>query len=154
MAFRLRGFDYTRPFYYMVTLKRRSGLAAFSAIGERGVVENAITRAFDATIKNFHLKWPVVEPIWCFAVMPDHVHLLVKLAAGERKMALGSVVFQLMKALTAAYWRSWPGQNRGPARRSWPGQNRDPVLLRGAPSPRIPRVPSPRSSSANGTTGS
>lgn len=104
MAFRLRGFDYTRPFYYMVTLKRRSGLAAFSAIGERGVVENAITRAFDATIKSFHLKWPVVEPIWCFAVMPDHVHLLLKLAAGERKMALGSVVFQLMKALTAAYW--------------------------------------------------
>ena len=29
---RLRGFDYKRPFFYMVTLKRLPGLAAFSQI--------------------------------------------------------------------------------------------------------------------------
>ena len=29
---RLRGFDYKRPFFYMVTLKRLPGLTAFSQI--------------------------------------------------------------------------------------------------------------------------
>ncbi len=38
---RLPGFDYTRPFFYMVTLKRLPGLAAFSAISPEGeLVEN------------------------------------------------------------------------------------------------------------------
>ena len=31
---RLRGFDYKRPFFYMVTLKRLPGLAAFSQISD------------------------------------------------------------------------------------------------------------------------
>ena len=43
---RLRGFDYKSPYFYMVTLKRLKGLAAFSEIGPNGLVENAITRAF------------------------------------------------------------------------------------------------------------
>ena len=34
---RLPGFDYTRPFFYMVTLKRLPGLAAFSEISPEGV---------------------------------------------------------------------------------------------------------------------
>lgn len=42
---RLRGFDYKSPYFYMVTLKRLKGLAAFSEIGPNGLVENAITRA-------------------------------------------------------------------------------------------------------------
>ena len=75
MGVRLSGFDYTRPYYYMVTLRRLDGLAAFSAIDATGVVENAITRAFHAIIKNFHLQWFVVEPIWCYVIMPDHIHL-------------------------------------------------------------------------------
>jgi len=119
MAFRLTGFDYTRPFYYMVTLKRRAGLAAFSAIDETGVVENAITQAFHSVIKNFHHKWFVVEPIWCYVIMPDHIHLLIKLAAGEKKMALGSVVHQLMRALARAYWESAPTE-RGRATQGAP----------------------------------
>ena len=31
---RLKGFNYRRPFFYMVTLKRRAGLSAFSQITE------------------------------------------------------------------------------------------------------------------------
>ena len=103
MGVRLSGFDYTRPYYYMVTLRRLDGLAAFSAIDATGVVENAITRAFHAIIKNFHLQWYVVEPIWCYVIMPDHIHLLIKLAAGEKRLALGTIVHQLMRALARAY---------------------------------------------------
>ena len=103
MGVRLNGFDYTRPYYYMVTLRRHDGLAAFSAIDATGVVENAITRAFHAVIKNFHLQWHVVEPIWCYVIMPDHIHLLIKLAAGKKRLALGTVVHQLMRALARAY---------------------------------------------------
>ena len=103
MGVRLSGFDYTRPYYYMVTLRRLDGLAAFSAIDATGVVENAITRAFHAVIKNFHLQWYVVEPIWCYVIMPDHIHLLIKLAAGEKRLALGTIVHQLMRALAREY---------------------------------------------------
>ena len=103
MGVRLSGFDYTRPYYYMVTLRRLDGLAAFSAIDATGAVENAITRAFHAVIKNFHLQWHVVEPIWCYVIMPDHIHLLIKLAAGEKRLALGTIVHQLMRALARAY---------------------------------------------------
>ena len=103
MGIRLSGFDYTRPYYYMVTLHRLDGLAAFSAIDATGVVENAITRAFHAIIKNFHLQWFVVEPIWCYVIMPDHIHLLIKLAAGEKRLALGTIVHQLMRALARGY---------------------------------------------------
>ena len=114
MNIRLPGFDYTRPYYYMVTLRRLDGLMQFSAIDETGVVENAMTRAFNRVIKNFHLQWYVVEPIWCYVIMPDHIHLLIKLAAGEKRVALGTVVHQLMRALAWAYWETAPTE-RGSA---------------------------------------
>ena len=55
---RLKGVDYRRPFFYMVTLKRRPGLADFSKISGEAepprdaqgkpcfLVANGITRAF------------------------------------------------------------------------------------------------------------
>ena len=36
--------------------------------------------------------------------MPDHLHLLVHLKDSGDQLALGKYVYQLMKALTAAYW--------------------------------------------------
>ena len=63
----------------MVTLRRLDGLMPFSAIEENGVVENAVTRAFNAVIKNFHRQWYVIEPIWCYEIMPDHIHLFISL---------------------------------------------------------------------------
>ena len=98
----------------MVTLRRLDGLMQFSAIDETGVVENAMTRAFNRVIKNFHLQWYVVEPIWCYVIMPDHIHLLIKLAEGEKRAALGTVVHQLMRALARAYWENAPTE-RGSA---------------------------------------
>lgn len=47
------GFDYTSPYYYLVTLKARAGLEAFSILteeNERGVKNTPITRKMNAVI--------------------------------------------------------------------------------------------------------
>ena len=104
---RLPGFDYKSPFYYMVTLKRLKGLAAFSEIGERGViVPNAITRAFEKTIRSFHRVWRCCDEISPFAIMPDHLHLLMKIRPTPDRVALGVLVSQLAKALRRDYWNT------------------------------------------------
>ncbi len=89
---RLPGFDYKSPFYYMVTLKRLKGLAAFSEISERGIVPNAITRAFEKTIRSFHAVWRCCDEISPFAIMPDHLHLLIKIRPTPDRVALGVLV--------------------------------------------------------------
>lgn len=109
--YRLNGFDYSAPYYYMVTLKKREGLAPFSAIVDGRLIESEITRAFDTTIKNFHKTWYVLEPIWSFIIMPDHLHLLLKIAPGEKRAPLGSLVYQLMKELALDYWRVAGGKS-------------------------------------------
>ncbi len=103
---RLYQFDYKTPFFYMVTLKRLPGLADFSAIGEGGQLEkNSITVAFENTIDGFHRKWRCIEKISPFVVMPDHIHLMIKIKPTSDRVALGGIVSQLMKALRADYWR-------------------------------------------------
>jgi len=108
---RLKGFDYHSPFFYMVTLRRLDGLAAFSEIGPDGLVPNRITRAFDAVIRDFPLRWRCLEGMAPFVVMPDHIHLMLKLATPEKDAAckpvtLGVIVSQLIKSLTRAYWET------------------------------------------------
>ncbi len=125
---RLRGFDYKRPFFYMVTLKRLPGLAAFSHIATedeppkdargrpRYLIENAITKAFSRVIREFAAKWWGLWPIDCFAIMPDHIHILIRIKDTGDQMALGKYVYQLMKALAVEYWRltGQAGQNAVP----------------------------------------
>lgn len=77
---RMKGFDYSRAMFYMVTLKCLPGRQALSAIVEPGRCEmNAITRAMVNCIRGFHLGCSAIEPIECFSIMPDHIHLLVKI---------------------------------------------------------------------------
>ena len=103
---RLKGFDYKSPYFYMVTLKRLKGLEAFSRIGPNGLVENDLTRAFVKVIKGFHLKWRCLDEISPFAIMPDHLHLMMKIKPTPDRVALGVLVSQLSKALRAAYWET------------------------------------------------
>lgn len=102
---RLANFDYKSPYCYMVTLKRLKALAAFSEIGPDGLVENEITRAFTAINNGFHEKWRCCEEISPFAIMPDHLHLLIKIRDIPDRVALGRLVYPLKKALGEAYWR-------------------------------------------------
>jgi len=103
---RLFNFDYKSPYFYMVTLKRLSGISDFSMIGEDGrLVKNAITEAFEKAISTFHQKWRCIEEISPFVVMPDHIHLMIKIKATPDRVALGVIMSQLAKALRGEYWR-------------------------------------------------
>jgi len=115
MGWRLSGFDYTRPYYYMVTLRRLEGVAALSSIVAPGRCEmNAITKAFVHVIRCFSERFPGLSPIECFTVMPDHIHLLIKLAGEVESKTLSFTsaggktlsfyVETLMAALSRAYW--------------------------------------------------
>ena len=115
---RLKGFDYTKPYFYMVTLKRVKGLRPFCEITKekeppkdakgrgRYLVANELTAAFARVIREFHTKWWGLWPIDCFIVMPDHIHLLIHIKDTGDQLALGKYVYQLMKALTAVYWET------------------------------------------------
>ena len=86
-------------------MKRLKGLADFSQIGPNGLIENEITKAFVSIIKRFHLKWRCLDEISPFVVMPDHIHLLIKIRDIPDRVALGVLVSQLAKALRNTYWQ-------------------------------------------------
>ena len=103
MSCRLDGFDYTKPLFYMVTLKKRAGVPAFSEIVTPGRCQtNAITRAMLDSLRGFARQWPCVEPIECFTIMPDHLHLLLKIRPGEKRLSLPRLVPVLMRHLEKA----------------------------------------------------
>ena len=108
MARRLRGFDYSRPYFYMVTLKREAGFPPFSqVIGDaaRHYLEpSELTWLFANIIKTFHSTWFCIEPITCFSIMPDHIHLLIKLRATEPRVSLAVIVRMLMRTLEKAFF--------------------------------------------------
>ena len=92
MSCRLEGFDYTKPLFYMVTLKKRAGLTDFSSLAPPGsppprdatgrecwLLPSRVTRAFSAVIRGFSQKWRCLAPVKHFVVMPDHLHLLLKI---------------------------------------------------------------------------
>jgi REP element-mobilizing transposase RayT len=112
---RLPGFDYTRPFFYMVTIKALAGFAGgradghrplpFSAVSPEGrIMPNAITQAFEKTIRDWAGFWRSVEEVSPFVIMPDHLHLMVKLAAVEKPVSLSVLISQLKRRLRKAYW--------------------------------------------------
>lgn len=109
---RLSGFDYTRPLYYMVTLKCLPGRCNLSEIVAPGRCRlNPTTRAMVNCIRSFHLGCNAIEPLECFTIMPDHVHLLVKIrekpvsseTASPILLRLETIVSLLMQALEGRY---------------------------------------------------
>ena len=109
---RLPGFDYRRPFFYMVTLKKLPDIGEFSRIiasddppsDNRYLEQTPIHAAFSRIIRGFAGKWRGIAPIECFAIMPDHIHLLLKIEDTPDRLALGKYVYQIEKALAREYW--------------------------------------------------
>ena len=91
MGKRLTGFDYSRPMFYMVTIKCRKGVQALCEIVAPGKCQmNAITRAMVNCIRNFHLGCEQIAPIECFSIMPDHIHLLIRIEERSKTLKDGS----------------------------------------------------------------
>jgi hypothetical protein len=51
---------------------------------------NAITRAMVNCIRNFHLGCEQIAPIECFSIMPDHIHLLIRIVERSKTLKDGS----------------------------------------------------------------
>lgn len=110
---RLPGFDYKRPFFYMVTLvgNRNAPLRAhpFSTLSPDGfIIPSEITASLAHEIAAFPKQWPWIESMTPYVIMPDHLHLMIKLGGNGnlsvKPLALGTLVGQLRKRLRAAYW--------------------------------------------------
>ena len=112
---RLPGFDYKRPFFYMVTVKGarsapgKTDSAAvapqlqFSRLEEGGVLaDTALTPVLRTVVEHFHETWWCIEPIRYYVIMPDHLHLIIKMRDVEGRVSLAVVVRQLIKALERA----------------------------------------------------
>ena len=108
MGKRLTGFDYSRPMFYMVTIKCCKSVRALCEIVTPGKCQlSAITRAMVNCIRNFHLGCEAIAPIECFSIMPDHIHLLIRIVdrstANIRLLRLETIVDLLMQALEGRY---------------------------------------------------
>ena len=108
MGSRLPGFDYSRPYFYMVTIRRNDGYPALSRVcgdaASHYIEGNWITRLFVDIIMTFHETWYCIEPIRCFSIMPDHIHLLIKIRDIEKRVSLAVIVRMLTRALEKAYF--------------------------------------------------
>ena len=101
----------------MVTLKKLPGLAEFCQVvstdtppsNGRYLETTPVSNAFVETIRGFAGKWRGLAPIECFAIMPDHIHLLMKIEETPDRLALGKYVYQLEKALAREYWERADG---------------------------------------------
>ena len=126
---RLPRFNYRSPFFYMVTIKKRKRFPAFSRItgkSEAAILSRhaaasirellrrpevflestAVTAALRAAIERFANDTSSVESITPVAIMPDHIHLLVRIRDTGKQMPLGSIVVLLMRKLAHAYWNA------------------------------------------------
>ena len=126
---RLPKFNYRSPFFYMVTLKKKKGLPAFSSITgksetailskyaassiqelrrhpEAFLEDTAVTEALLSAIRLFANNTLSVETLYPVAVMPDHIHFLIRIRDTGDQMPLGSIVVLLMRKLARAYWKA------------------------------------------------
>ena len=106
MSTRLPNFDYTKPFYYMVTLRKEEGVPEWSrVVGDEAkgyLEETPLTPRFRQVIETFHLQVRCIEPIRPYVIMPDHLHLMLKLRAVEDSLSLPRIVWMLKRALAKA----------------------------------------------------
>lgn len=126
---RLPKFNYRLPYFYMVTLKKRKGLTAFSRITGKSAaailakhdvasirklqrhpevfLENtAVTEALLAAIRLFANNTLSVETLYPVAIMPDHIHFLIRIRDTGDQLPLGRLVAILMRKLAQAYWKA------------------------------------------------
>lgn len=111
MGFRLENADYSKPYFYMVTIRREKGFPELSQIisdeNSHFLAQTEVTRAFVEVIRTFHNTWYCVEPITCFSIMPDHIHLLIKIRDIEKRLSLSRIVWLLSRQLEDVAFKSW-----------------------------------------------
>ena len=104
---RLFGWDYSTPYYYMVTVKRLRGLkplAYLSSKAEWGRLPNRLTRKLTEAISRVRSAYGCgIESLEPYVIMPDHLHFLIKIADVRDRPVLDVFVKDLIEAMTEAY---------------------------------------------------
>ncbi len=99
---RLPQWDYRRPYFYMVTLKCLPNLPPLSRLSAEDTwgydYNYPLTKALAETIKTFLANSPGLESLSPYVIMPDHLHLLVKIANVPERQSL-PVYVRILKAL-------------------------------------------------------
>jgi REP element-mobilizing transposase RayT len=100
---------YRLPFFFMITLKRMAGLPSLSLLdadAPYGVKCTEVTEALNGVLINFPRQSKGIVSSVPFRVMPDHIHLLIrvdgKVPASER-LTLPQYVRVLRRRLTDAF---------------------------------------------------
>lgn len=103
---RLFGFDYSSPYFYMVTIKRLPEAPPLSEVADDPVRHwlhpTSLTRPLETAIRAFHETWHCVEAIRHYTIMPDHIHLILKILPVEKRLTLPRIVWLLIRALEKA----------------------------------------------------
>ncbi len=111
---RLHHWDYKKPFYYLVTLKRLPNLpplAILKADDPYGVDPTyPITVALQETLRQFVARSPGIANVAPYAIMPDHIHLLIKLNDDPARKTLIDYVDMLMRLLRNAFQKVYGQQ--------------------------------------------
>lgn len=104
---RLPDFDYTTPFFYMVTLHAKKGLRPFSSLSKEtasGLKSTPLTRRMKGVIFWMNrTRWVRQMKIHHFVIMPNHLHLIIKINPGEQRPSLPAIVKSLILHLSSAY---------------------------------------------------
>ena len=119
---RLFAWDYRTPYFYMITIKRLAGLKmlAYLTTGNKwGHFYHPFTALLVRTLELTKAAFPGIASLSPYVIMPEHLHILVKIANVPNRPSLIEFGNALVDALDAAYNAYYP-EHRGPAfDRNW-----------------------------------
>lgn len=102
---RLKGFDYSSPNAYFITICTMDRKALFwddgNAIVSRpeDVVLSGCGKLVKQAICEIPAHYPLVA-IDCFTIMPNHVHILMRIEPGQTKPDVSNVVRQMKRVVS------------------------------------------------------
>lgn len=104
---RLRGHDYTEPGYYFVTFNTWDRHPHLGHL-ENGRLHALPIGAFlDHEINQIAVSHPAIQ-VDCYAIMPDHVHILLYISLASVDTSISDIVRLLKGRSSAAYRRMVP----------------------------------------------
>ena len=88
-SIRLPGYDYTRPGAYFITICTHGRAALFGAIDGAAIALNDAGRMVEYWWAELGHKFPTIA-IDAFVVMPDHIHGIIVIGAGDDAAAINA----------------------------------------------------------------
>ena len=90
-SLRLRGYDYSREGIYFLTIRTKNGEMMFGEIEKGRMVLNEYGEAVQRIIGRTGRVYENLS-LECYTVMPNHIHLLVRITGDEKNRQAGENV--------------------------------------------------------------